>query len=125
MTLEFTKQLTQNPANILRKCGYFANFDPVTGHNSFIRRLSGGRYPRFHIYILKEGVGFLQLNLHLDMKKESYGDQTAHSGEYDTEVVDTEATRIGKMFTSHYVRHSDSAVQIPQKKSFWRRIFGL
>ena len=53
----------------------------------------GSDYPRFHLYIKKE-TGKYIFNLHLDQKRPSYEGATAHSGDYDGEVVREEADRI-------------------------------
>lgn len=79
--------LKENLYNFLRKCGY-APF-----HDSYIKTLSSSGYPRFHLYINEEDSQYI-FNLHLDQKKPSYGKETAHSGEYDGEVVEEEAEKI-------------------------------
>ena len=79
--------LKENLYNFLRKRGY-APF-----HNSFIKTLSRSGYPRFHLYINETNDKYI-LNLHLDQKRPSYGKETAHSGEYDGEIVEKEAERI-------------------------------
>ena len=79
--------LEGNLYSFLRKCGY------MPFHNSFIRMLSGFGYPRFHLYIEETARQYI-FNLHLDQKKPSYKKETAHSGEYESEVVKKEAKRI-------------------------------
>ena len=85
--------IRQNPVTLMRKLGY----SPFCGRNSrqtsFVRRLTGGFYPRFHIYLNDSYI----INLHLDAKKPSYSGQKAHSGEYDSKIVKQEATRIKKL----------------------------
>ncbi len=82
------KDLQQSITTFLkRKCGYF----PLK--NSYVRRLGTHFYPRFHLYVGEDKNNYI-LNLHLDQKRPSYGNQTAHSGEYDGEVVEEEAKRI-------------------------------
>lgn len=51
-------------------------------------------YPRFHAYVEGDALKELRVNLHLDQKQPTYGDQTAHSGEYDGPVVEGEMARI-------------------------------
>lgn len=53
----------------------------------------GRSYPRFHLYV-RSRHGELIFNLHLDQKQPSYEGSTAHSGEYDGELVLREAARI-------------------------------
>lgn len=80
--------------NFMRKCGYAAFTDPRTHEDSFVKRLTGDFYPRFHAYA-KEDDNELVINLHLDQKKASYeGADHAHSGEYDGELVEREAKNI-------------------------------
>ncbi|MBI4059475.1 hypothetical protein HY406_00215 [Candidatus Giovannonibacteria bacterium] len=64
---------------------------------NFARSLMGRDYPRLHCYAKEEG-GALMLNLHLDQKRPSYEGASMHSGEYDGEVVETEAERIRQIF---------------------------
>lgn len=84
---------TPDPEKLIRRCGYGKLEDRRSGQTSYVRRLSGLFYPRFHVYILKEGDNFV-FNLHLDQKRPIYKGVTAHSGEYDGEVVEREAARI-------------------------------
>jgi len=80
-------ELKENINNFMRKCGY----RPF--HESYIRPLAFSGYPRFHIYIdIRQDD--IVLNLHLDQKRPSYGKETAHSGDYEGEVVEKEADRI-------------------------------
>ena len=82
--------------NIARKIGYKVLGEQENGEYNIVRDLSRGyRYPRFHIYIKKdEENNRLLFSLHLDQKQPSYGKETAHSGEYDTDIVKNEAERI-------------------------------
>lgn len=83
--------------NLLRRMGYALQ----VGRDrevSYVRRLSGGDYPRFHIYVKAEEVGqMIELTLHLDEKKPSYEGYTAHSGQYEGEIVEQERDRILSM----------------------------
>jgi len=80
--------------NIMRKCGYAPDTrDERTGELRFFRSLTGRRYPRFHIYALKQD-NVAMLNLHLDQKQPSYQGSSAHSGEYEGSLVEQEAQRI-------------------------------
>lgn len=94
----------------MRTCGYA--FEKQTGdEQAFVRRISGYDYPRFHAYIRyqtsdisyqkneqvrspKPEIRNLIINLHIDQKKPTYGSHTAHSGEYDGELVSAEIERI-------------------------------
>jgi hypothetical protein len=81
---------------IARKIGYIPIGVNSDNEYSMARPLAGGRggYPRFHIYSRKESEGVFLINLHLDQKYASYEGSSAHSGEYEGEVVENEATRI-------------------------------
>jgi hypothetical protein len=92
MKLKFTNNYSQNPRNIMRKCGYGENVKR-SGQAHYTRRLSGGEFPRFHAYLDKTDEGF-QINLHLDQKSACYDGNNAHSGEYDGEVVENEGGRV-------------------------------
>lgn len=78
-----------NPLTAMRLAGYH----PDRFGKSYIRRLSGGDFPRFHVY-LREVSGTLELNLHLDQKSACYQGSTAHSGDYDGDVLEAEKERI-------------------------------
>ncbi len=56
---------------------------------SFVRPLARAGYPRFHVYTKLEGSD-LVVNIHLDQKKHTYGDDTRHHGEYEESPVLTE-----------------------------------
>lgn len=79
---------------MMRRTGY--HFQQEAHEKSelvFIRALRRGNYPRFHIYLKIEGNDLI-FNLHLDQKQPSYKGTTAHSGEYNGELVEKEAERI-------------------------------
>jgi len=86
-------QLKETPVVFLRRAGYGMIYDRHRGQESFVRRLGGLFYPRFHVYIAEEGERVI-LNLHLDQKQSSYAGSHMHSGEYDGELVEQELTRI-------------------------------
>ncbi len=77
----------------LRQAGYQILENRRNENISFVRRLSSDHYPRFHIY-LQNNQDSTIFNIHLDQKKASYQGQTAHSGEYDGELVKQEAMRL-------------------------------
>jgi len=100
MQLTFTGQYKYSPPTLLRKCGYGQIVGSRNGEISFVRRLSVGLYPRFHVYIKKDRECFV-LNLHIDQKKASYTGHTAHSGEYDGVVVRHEGERIKEIIINY------------------------
>jgi|TARA_B100001971_G_C18141586_1_gene510667 hypothetical protein len=80
--------------NLLRRAGY-AIHQNREGEVSYVRRIQGFDYPRFHIYVNKEEPGkLIEITLHLDEKKPSYEGNTAHSGQYDGSIVEEEYKRI-------------------------------
>ncbi len=85
----------ENLYSLMRKIGYhFIGSIEEKSELNFIHPLGGGSsYPRFHIYLKKEDSNLI-FNLHLDQKKPIYKGTTAHSGEYDGELIKKEAKRI-------------------------------
>ena len=74
--------IKENSVSLLRRAGYA--FQRHAGENemSFVRPLARGGYPRFHIYARAENSHLL-ISIHLDQKKETYGNTTRHHGEYE------------------------------------------
>lgn len=80
--------------SLLRRAGYI--FQRNEGNEaSFIRPLARQGYPRFHMYVkVVEDIN-LQVSIHLDQKKNTYGDDTRHHGEYeDSPALKEEVERI-------------------------------
>jgi len=89
------KNLTSSEAiTKIKRCGYAEIKDSRSGQISFVRRLGGYYYPRFHVYVEADKSGQLFYGLHVDQKKPSYQGAKAHSGEYDGALVEQEAERI-------------------------------
>jgi hypothetical protein len=77
------KNIQENPVNTLRRLGY--SFQRNEGSEmSFVRPFSASGYPRFHMYVKMNGAD-MTINIHLDQKKETYGQDTRHHGEYENE----------------------------------------
>lgn len=112
----------------MRVCGYKEISNPhKNGEISYARALEASRfYPRFHIYIKNISEQEVEISLHLDMKKPSYAGTTAHSGEYDGELVDREAQRI-KNISDKFISENTLQYQplgFKKKESgFWEKIF--
>ena len=84
--------------SISRKIGYKPMGVSADNEYNLVKTLSGGNYPRFHIYVKKDiETGVFYFNLHLDQKQPSYRGSSAHSGEYDGDLVEREAERIKKI----------------------------
>ncbi|MEK7632158.1 MAG: hypothetical protein AAB445_04880 [Patescibacteria group bacterium] len=62
-------------------------------NGSYSRRAGTGQFPRYHAYV--ELVGdTVRVNVHLDAKAASYVGTSAHAGEYDGPLIETEMARI-------------------------------
>jgi len=90
------KNLQKSTNDVMRTLGYKSAYFQKPGEVSIVRLMGRNEYPRFHAYIKQNGQDF-SFNLHLDQKKPSYEGQTGHSGDYDGEVVESEAERIKSM----------------------------
>ena len=89
------QNIEENVASALRHCGYhFERTVPQTGEISAALDLGEGGFPRFHCYAKMRNLTDLEINLHLDQKRPVYQGTSAHSGEYEGEVVEEEAKRI-------------------------------
>ena len=80
-----------------RRIGYiYQRKDENRGDISLVRPLEMSGYPRFHLYLkINTKDKELVFNLHLDQSRPIYGEAaSAHKGEYEGQVVETEADRI-------------------------------
>ncbi len=100
------KDMQKSVNDLMRIIGYYPAYFQNEGEVSIVRQIGRNDYPRFHLYI-KEGnrksldasasrdkLNTFVFNLHLDQKKPSYKGAKGHSGEYNGEVVESEAERI-------------------------------
>jgi hypothetical protein len=92
------KRLNMSAEQVMRKAGYAYFVDPKSHEESFVRRLYGDFYPRFHLY-LKEDPDRIRFNLHLDQKKASYQGAHKHNAEYSGETVEAEIIRLKQVIT--------------------------
>ncbi len=99
MIIKFKKEQISDPEKNLMRCGYAKIIDRRMGKTSFAKRIHRDFYPRYHVYIKQEG-DFVSFDLHLDQKRPIYEGVTAHSGEYDGEVVEREGERISALLLS-------------------------
>jgi len=82
---------------IFRQAGYIFQHREE-GEMSFIKPLAKSGYPRFHAYIIHEGKDLI-LKIHLDQKKETYGKNLRHHGEYGNDgPLKEETERLKKIF---------------------------
>lgn len=92
--------IRENPTTLLRRTGYVFQRQE-NGEMSFIRPLASSGYPRFHMYVRLQGTSLL-ISFHLDQKKNTYGDDTRHHGEYDESgPVKQEADRLKQLLAPH------------------------
>jgi len=87
--MKFTvKNTVVSGHNFLRNLGYSPQ-----PNGSYARRVSRSSFPRYHAYIEDQDDSIV-ISLHLDQKKACYDGQKAHSGEYDSKLVQQEKMRI-------------------------------
>jgi len=85
-----------NIPELLRRLGYKPRGTTPQGETEAVHPL-GADYPRFHIYLKEEKASaraVLVFNIHLDQKKPVYEGVTAHSGDYESDIVKDEVQRI-------------------------------
>lgn len=102
-----------NPLAVVRRAGYGQVRDG-SPEESYARRLGGGFYPRFHIYINGR-----EINLHLDQKQASYQGQKKHSGEYEGETVEREAMRIKEVMEMMFSEEQAAPPVTEPRGGFW------
>ncbi|MDZ7611909.1 MAG: hypothetical protein U5L10_04055 [Candidatus Moranbacteria bacterium] len=93
MKFKIPYNFSRNTSDMLRNAGYKFITDRKTGKNSYVQNISGGRYPRFHLYLKEEGDNLI-FDLHLDQSPVRYAGQTAHKADYDSPEVKDELIRI-------------------------------
>ncbi len=122
MKIEFNQKFNQPIDILIRRCGYGQIRDRNTGEVSYVCRLRSDFYPRFHLYINSQDP--LVLNLHLDQKKVSYKGQTAHSADYDSDLVKQEAERIYQRIMEQSKSEAEEIEELEDKRGFFFRLFG-
>jgi len=87
----------ENLYRLSRMIGYHFQREE-NGEWVFIRSLGEDNFPRFHLYIkYNKEKNQLEFKIHLDQKRPVYKGFTAHSGEYDSEILKKEVERIRKI----------------------------
>lgn len=78
-----------NLTTCLRQAGYH----PISG--SWVRLLSRGYYPRFHLYP-SDDISQIKLSLHIDQKQHTLDmpGLKRHAGEYNSAIVQEEMKRL-------------------------------
>jgi len=123
MKINFNQSFNQSSDFLVRRCSYGLVRDYKASEISYSRRLGSGIYPRFHLYINSEKP--LVLSLHIDQKQASYEGQTAHSGDYDSDLVKQEAQRIyNTVIAAAASESSASDFAEDEPKGFFSRLFG-
>jgi hypothetical protein len=124
MDINFNQKFNMPIEQLIRRCGYGLVRDPRAKQRSYSRRLGQqGFYPRFHLYINSEDP--LILSLHIDQKQVSYEGTTAHSGDYDSDLVKQEAQRIHNIIINEAGAESDEQEDNEEEKTgFFNRLFG-
>ena len=93
MKFKIENRLKQNVYTILRQAGYMPIKDRLSGKESFVRKLTQNRYPRFHLYVSATSSQII-FDLHLDQTVSRYENQTAHNADYESLEVQQELVRI-------------------------------
>ena len=88
---------------------------------SYMKRIGGSWYPRFHVYITDRGSE-VEVSLHIDQKEHTYSGSSRHQGEYDSPIVLHEGDRIRNSFEAHWIQNAPEVIK--QKKSFWEGLLG-
>ena len=122
MDIEWKKELTKNSYGILREAGYIPIQDRKSGKQSYVRKFTSAKYPRFHIYVENEKEDYLKLHLHLDHKAHGWG-QRRHDTEYKGEKVSAETARLERWLV-HFTDLGDNEESEKDSGGFFSRLFG-
>jgi hypothetical protein len=122
MKIALPFEFKQEPKLFLQRAGYHELNDINSGQNSFVRRLHGDYYPRFHIYQETDSNGRKFINLHLDQKKPSYSGAHADNAEYDGEVIQKETERLQGLIKNQMDNQNQVKTE-PVAKNFWHKLF--
>lgn len=90
--MDFLIDTQENIVSVARSIGYII-IDTKGNEFNLVRKLSGGNYPRYHIYLKQNGKDY-NFSLHLDQKAPLYEGSHAHNGEYFGPVIESEVDRI-------------------------------
>jgi hypothetical protein len=88
------EQIDSSPEQFILRAGYGHIVDRRRNVESYVQRLSGGFYPRLHMYINNMPDGRIAFDLHLDQKEASYAGSHMHNADYEGPVVETEIARL-------------------------------
>jgi hypothetical protein len=93
----------ENIYSLMRKAGYYFQRKKENKSELVFTRPPRG-YPKFHLFVKIENDNLI-FNLHLDQKEPIYKGAPAHAGEYNGEVVKTEAERIKEILNNYESRN--------------------
>lgn len=114
-------KLSVSAETFLKDCGYTLIVNKENNETSFVHVLNSGNfYPRFHIYFNKEKN---EISLHMDAKQPSYEGASAHSGEYDSPLVEQEMARIENESQKYISEKEIFTLGFKKEKNWWERFF--
>ena len=100
MDIVHNKELKQNSYTILRQAGYIPIRDRQSGKDSYVLKIHGAHYPRFHLYVEQEGKTQTKWHMHFDKKEHGWSERR-HDTDYDSREVKDEAARLLR-WLGHY-----------------------
>ena len=100
MDIVHNKPLKKNSYTILRDAGYIPIYDRQSGKDSFVLKIHGDRYPRFHLYVEDESASGVKWHVHLDHKEHGWSERR-HDTDYDSAEVAEEANRLRRWLQHH------------------------
>ncbi|MCF7795332.1 hypothetical protein K9M50_03165 [Patescibacteria group bacterium] len=101
-----------NVERFLRTLGWAQIYDRRGDKFSYVKRLSRDFYPRLHLYVKKYPDNYV-FDLHLDQKKASYEGHSAHSGEYEGDLVNNALESIKRALKT---KITNTEIREPEKK---------
>lgn len=116
MKYTFPGPLSDHARNLMRRVGY-GEQRTRSGQISYVRRVTGERFPRYHAYVEDVVGGGMQVNLHVDQKEASYEGTSAHAGEYEGPLVQREMDRIIQFVGSTKSTSQTPTTTTPKKKT--------
>lgn len=122
MKISFPFDFPENKMAFMRQSGYAAFTDPNTRKSSYVKRIAGDNYPRFHVYLGINKDNQEYIDLHLDQKKPSYAGAHAHSGEYEGGAVEVEGNRLAGLIKNKMDNSKQNKTQ-PQPQGWFAKLF--
>lgn len=107
-----------NIERFLRAQGWAQIYDRRGDKYSYVKRLSRDFYPRLHLYVKQYPDNYV-FDLHLDQKKASYEGHSAHSGEYEGEMVTKALETIKRALKA---KTNSTEVKEPQRKDILKTL---